>query len=408
MKIGLLHFAAPPVVGGVESVLAHQAGMIADAGHQVCVIAAQGQVWRDDIELFLIPLVGSRHPQILEVKADLDRGHIPPLFETTVNAIVLQLQVITHGLDIIIAHNVCSLNKNLALTAALYRLNNSPAFPRLILWHHDLAWTTDRYRSELHEGFPWDLLRTDWPAVTQVVVSSFRQAELADLMRIPLSRVHVIPNGVEIASFLKLEPQTVSWIKELGLLKTAPLLLLPVRITPRKNLEMALHILAQLRTYFPLACMLVTGPLGAHNPANQAYFSGLLKIRLELDLLGSAYFLAEFGDDYLPDAIIADFYRLADAVLLPSKEEGFGIPLIEAALSHRPVFCTDLVPLQALGLTDAQYFSVDDDPLTVATRIFQYLDSDPVYRIAVRTRQQYTWERIYQEKIAPLFMNNSD
>ena len=63
------------------------------------------------------------------------------------------------GCDVLIAHNVASLQKNLALTAALHEAYKMPGFPTLILWHHDLAWTTPRYRDELHEGYPWDLLR---------------------------------------------------------------------------------------------------------------------------------------------------------------------------------------------------------------------------------------------------------
>lgn len=408
LKIGLLHYAAPPVVGGVESVLAHQAQLMAEAGHAVRVIAAQGQAWRDDVEFVPLPLGGSRNPRILEIKAELDQGRIPALFNIIVDELIFQLQTVTRDLDFLILHNVCSLNKNLPLTAALHRLNTTPGFPRLILWHHDLAWTTDRYRGELHDGYPWDLLRTDWPAVRQVVVSSLRQVELSELMRIPRDRVRVVPNGVDIEEFLKLGSQTVAGIKQLDLFKFAPLLLLPVRITPRKNLEMALRILANLRDYYPQAGMLVTGPLGAHNPANEAYLAQLLQIRQELTLVGSAHFLAELSEEYLPDDVIADYYRIADAVILPSREEGFGIPLIEAALCRCPVFCTNLAPLKALGGADIEYFSVEDDPLIVAERIARYLDSSPVYRFAVRTRQHNIWERIYVEKIAPLFAANQE
>lgn len=39
MNIVLVHYSAPPVVGGVESVLAHQARLMADAGHTVKIIA---------------------------------------------------------------------------------------------------------------------------------------------------------------------------------------------------------------------------------------------------------------------------------------------------------------------------------------------------------------------------------
>ena len=406
MNIALLHYSSPPIVGGVESVLAHHAHFMVEAGHKVRVIAARGETWDENIELVHVPLVGSLHPDILATKIDLNAGNIPPEFETLVGELTVQLQAAAQDMDVLIAHNVCSLNKNLVLTAALHRLNGSPRFPRLILWHHDLAWTTSRYRRELHDGYPWDLLRTDLPGATQVVVSLLRQTELSGLLGVPLERIHVVPNGVDIEAFLKLEPQTTDWMAQLDLLDHAPLLLLPVRITPRKNLEMALHILAYLHKDFPQAAMLVTGPLGAHNPANANYFSSLLKLRAQLNLDSSMYFLTELGDSYLPDSLVADFYRLADALLLPSREEGFGIPLIEAALSHRPVFCTNLAPLQALGLDDAHYFSPDDDPQHVAALITQCLQNDPVFRFATRTRQHYTWERIYKEKIEPLLIND--
>ncbi len=402
MNIALLHYSSPPIVGGVEGVLSHQARLLSESGHTVRVIAGRGEAWLPGIEFIQVPLAGSRHPEILAAKVQLDRGRVPPGFEALVAQLVQQVGEAAKGMQVLIAHNVCSLNKNLALTAALQILSSTPGFPRLILWHHDLAWTTQRYRSELHDGYPWDLLRTDWPTVSQVVVSDLRQAELTELMGLPPERAQVIPNGVDIAAFLKLEGQTVAWLKQLHLLAAAPLLLLPVRITPRKNLEMALHILAQLRVDFPQAAMLVTGPLGAHNPANQEYLAQLLVLRSRLGLDGCAHFLAELSDVYLPDAIIADFYRLADALLLPSLEEGFGIPLIEAALSHRPVFCTDLAPLRALALDDASYFSPHDDPRRVAGCIAETLKASPVFRFALRTRQHYTWEGIYAEKIAPL------
>ena len=402
MKVALLHYSSPPVVGGVESVLSHQARLLIDAGHGVRVITGHGTAWLPGLEFFMLPLAGSRQPEILAAKADLDHGRIPNNFYDLVGQLVQQLAQAVSGVDVLIAHNVCSLNKNLVLTAALKILSDSPGFPRLILWHHDLAWTTPRYRSELYDGYPWDLLRSDWPTATQVVVSELRQSELIDLMGLAPDRAQVIPNGVDIVSFLKLEAQSEAWVKQLNLLNAAPLLLLPVRITPRKNLEMALHILAQLRVNFPQAAMLVTGPLGAHNPANEAYLARLLVLRSRLGLESCAHFLAELSLENLPDAVISDFYRLADALLLPSLEEGFGIPLIEAALSQRPVFCTDLAPLRALALNDASYFNLQDDPRRVADCISETLKASPVFRFALRTRQSYTWEGIFTEKIAPL------
>ena len=62
--------------------------------------------------------------------------------------------VCVSGAEVLVAHNVCSLNKNLPLTAALWELcGEGRGFPRLIRWHHDLAWTT-----HAHPTFPEAML----------------------------------------------------------------------------------------------------------------------------------------------------------------------------------------------------------------------------------------------------------
>jgi len=402
MQIDLLHYAAPPVVGGVESVIAHHARLMADAGHIVRILAGRGGQFDERIPVVSLPLVDSRHPQIEAVKGMLDQGLLPPEFERLVSQIHATLSQACVGTHILIAHNVCSLNKNLALTAALNRLLQSPKSPRLILWHHDLAWTTPRYRAELYEGYPWDLLRRDWPGATQVVISEHRQRELAQLLGVALEHIRVIPNGLDVRRFLKLEEQTVALIERLDLLSSAPLLLLPVRITPRKNIELALRVLACLRIELPEARLVVTGPLGPHNPANRLYFDRLLGLRAELGLTGAAHFLAEHSSTYLPDAVIADFYRLADGLLLPSREEGFGLPILEAGLSGMPIFCADIPALRELGGEQRRYFSPDADPQQVASMIAQALAQEKNLRLRWRVRREFTWERIFQAHIAPL------
>jgi len=212
----------------------------------------------------------------------------------------------------------------------------------------------------------------------------------------------VIPNGVDAARFYKLERQTIELLDKTKLLDAGPLLLLPVRVTPRKNIELVLHILAQLHKQFPNAAMVVTGPLGPHNASNREYFDELLKLRAHLNLQGSAHFLVELADSYLPDEVIADFYRIADALILPSREEGFGIPLIEAAFSHLPVFCADIPPLRELGLGDAVFFSPDENPAILANGIADHFHSSAAARLTLRCRLNFRWEAVYRQHISPL------
>ncbi len=402
VKIALIHYAAPPVVGGVESVLAQQARLMARAGHEVAVIVGRGEAEATGAPVLCLPKLDSRHPEVLAVKAALDSGSVPAGFAPLREEILAALRPALAGVEVVIAHNVCSLNKNLALTAALHSLSQEPDAPAFILWHHDLAWTTPRYRPELHAGYPWGLLRMDLPGAQQVAVSEARRQELAALLGIPPGRIAVAPNGVASGPLLKLEDQTQALLERMGLAEAEPLLLLPARLTPRKNIELALRVLAELRRDAPKAALVVTGPEGPHNPANAGYRARLLALRDELGLRGAAHFAAEYEPEPLPDAVVADFLRLADALILPSREEGFGIPLIEAALTRLPVFCADIAPLRELGGEDVTYFALEAEPAAIARTIAARLRADPVYRFAVRARQRYTWDRIYAENIAPL------
>jgi len=402
MKIALLHYSSPPIVGGVESVLAHHARLLANDGHEVTILAGRGENYDQRIPVQILPRLDSRHAEVMEVKSDLDEGKLTPAFNILLEKIKSELMTELNGCDNLIAHNVASLNKNLALTAALYELNGTPNFPRIILWHHDLAWTTPRYREELHDGYPWDLLRSNWKNVSQVVVSELRRQELAKLINISNDSIRVIPNGVDLNSFYKFEERTTQLVEQLNLINADPLFLLPVRLTPRKNIEHALHILAELRKQYPNAVLLVTGPEGPHNPTNITYKENLFKLRDALKLQGSVHFLAETSSEFLPDAVIADFYRLADALLFPSLEEGFGIPIIEAAFSHIPVFSTDIPVLRELGGNDISYFNPDEAPDYVAKQIIKRLESETTSRWSRRAKHAYTWEQIYSLHIAPL------
>jgi glycosyltransferase involved in cell wall biosynthesis len=191
-------------------------------------------------------------------------------------------------------------------------------------------------------------------------------------------------------------------VNRLDLLNASPLLLLPIRITPRKNIELALRVCAKLLPHFPDTKLVVTGPLGPHNPANVNYMELLTSLRTELGLEGVVHFLAELTDEYIPDEVISDFYHLADALFMPSREEGFGIPILEAGLAGLPIFCSDIPPLRSLGGSNATYFSPDADPVLLANRIVNHLAFDSVFRLRTRVRREFSWEGIYARQIEPL------
>ncbi len=402
MYVGIMHYAAPPVVGGVESVILSHAQCISSAGHSVRIFAGRGETIDARYPVDILPLLDSRHPRVLNTKASLDNGVVPDDFEPLVSQIEHDLDRALTGVDVLIVHNVASLNKNLALTTALFNMSRKAESPRIILWHHDLAWTTPRYQPELYDGYPWDLLRTAWPGVTQVVVSEERRKEFSALTRLSPDAIHVIPAGIDLQSFLALNKQVHTLATQLNLYHAAPLLLTPVRVTKRKNLELAMETLAHLREHLPAAQLVITGPLGAHNPANVEYLKKLTSLRKMIGMEGCIHLMAEHVPDGLETESVAGFFRLADAMILPSREEGFGIPILEAGIAMKPIFCSDLPPLRALAGVWASYFDPDEKPGKIARMIAQTLTDSATYNLRIKIRNAFTWEAIYQTRIAPL------
>jgi glycosyltransferase involved in cell wall biosynthesis len=430
-RVAILHFAGPPTVGGVELTLLWHARLMADAGYAVRVIAGTGSPFDDRVEVVVAPELGSRHPDVLAVKRELDEGKVTPQFDALRDRIRSRLRDLLADVDILIAHNVFTLHKNLALTAALSNyLTNKPT--NTVGWHHDLAWTNPLYRDQLHDGEPWNLLRRPWPNVRHITVSESRRHELAALYRIELEMIAVVPPGVDPAEFFNWQPLTRAIVDRLNLLDADMILLLPARITRRKNIELAVRTLAELRQQTGLdARLIVTGPPGAHDPANAAYLQHLLALRRELDLNRSAHFLYELdvaqpttsarresvtpdpepsghtpdqSDTPLniPDSVIGDLYTLADALFFPSQQEGFGIPVLEAGLARLPVFCANLPSLHETGNRLAQYFDPEANPASVAAQIAAVLETDRPGLLRRRVRHHYTWPRIFRDRIIPL------
>lgn len=410
-RIAILHYAGPPVVGGVEQTIAYQARGLADLGYSVRVISGSGDVFDQRIETHIQPLFGSTHPDVLRVKKALDHGELPADFDTMRDQIAAALREVLADCDVCIAHNVHTLHKNIPLSAALAQLTDEDNC-RFIAWCHDLAWTNEQYRAEMHDGYPWDLLAAAWKNTQYVTVSEPRRTELAGLLGVSEDLITVVVPGVDPARFFSWTDTTTHLVNALHLLDADGILLLPARLTRRKNITLALHVLAALRQQSPRDFRLVvTGPPGPHNPTNPGYLGELLDLRRDLKLENAAHFAYACGTSsveplLLDDATLFNLYQLADALLFPSTQEGFGIPVLEAGLAGLPVFCADIPPLRHTGGDDAYYFDPQTTPPDdIAAQILKTLDAYPPYRLRVRVRQTYRWDSIIRSQLVPLIEN---
>ena len=106
---------------------------------------------------------------------------------------------------------------------------------------------------------------------------------------------------------------------------------------------------------------------------------------------------------YEPVASVADIYHGADAVILLSQYEGFGLPVLEAQQLGIPVICSDLPVLREVA-GDGAIFVSPDDPDAVAAAIHRLMTAPDHYRdMAERGRRnaaKFSWDQAAQQTVA--------
>jgi len=414
MRAVLLHYTAPPVTGGVEAVMQAHAAELAKAGVRTLVLAGRGdaQALPKGVELTLIERMDTQDMEILKAGAALQRGVTPANFFALVDDLTQRLRAALAPDDVVFVHNVFSKHFNLALTAALFNLMEAGAACRWVAWNHDLSWTSANSRPNLHEGHPWDLLRTRHARMIPVTVSKQRQAEMAELYGIPKQAVKVIYNGVDPQALLGFSPEGAALVERLDLFGGDLNLLMPVRVTQAKNIELALRVMAELVRRGLNPRLVVTGPPDPHDAGSMAYYEQLRSLRDTLELKQKMRFVYEMGvepgESLTIDArTVGELYRASDARFMPSHREGFGMPVLEAGLAGLAVFCTQAAPAgPELAGDEAIFFGANDSPESVAVCILEWMRQDPTTALRRRVRQEYTWKSIFERDMLPLLEGN--
>jgi asparagine synthase (glutamine-hydrolysing) len=137
---------------------------------------------------------------------------------------------------------------------------------------------------------------------------------------------HVLPNCVDLAAFGP-GPRSADLARSLGIDGDAPAIMTLGRMSELeryKGFDEVIDLLPRLVRQFPRLRYLACG-------------EGPDRARLEarVDELGLREHVVFAG--FVPESRKADFYRLADAYVMPSRGEGFGIVFLEAAACGVPL-----------------------------------------------------------------------
>ncbi len=404
MKIALVHYAYPPVVGGVEFVMEQHAALFARHGYGVKVVAGRGEAGRPGVVVEEVPELLPGHPRNAAVQSELEGVGPGPAFDALKAELEAKLAAALDGCDVVFVHNMMTMHFNLAATAALAALAAAGSRDtRFVSWVHDLAAVDPGYGlAERLPHPPWDLIARPPENFDHAIISAARQAQFCELMGVGPDACPVVPNGVRHIRLLRLTDNVRKLCRRHGILYQDIVMLQPTRILRRKNIEFGIRVLAELKRAGHRALYLVTGAPDPHNPATRDYGQELKALVVELGVEREFHFVSETFD--VTDDDLVGLYNASDLLFLPSRQEGFGLPLLEAGVFRMPVFCPRVEPMQSILKHNVNLFGLADEPADVAARVVRTLGNDTGYRARKEVVRNYSWDKLLADRIRPLFL----
>ena len=140
-----------------------------------------------------------------------------------------------------------------------------------------------------------------------------------------------------------------------------------------------------------------------HNPDTVKYHESLLQLREDLGVVDEFLFLHESFTVAKSDLI--GLYRVADVLFYPSKQEGFGLPVLEGALHGIPIFCADIEPMKSIAQNNITFFDLTIEPAALARSIIEHVAGSAAIQSRKGLIRDYSWTALYPNFIDPLLNN---
>jgi D-inositol-3-phosphate glycosyltransferase len=237
-------------------------------------------------------------------------------------------------------------------------------------------------------------------------------AQLMWLYQTEVEKVTVIPPGVDVGKFYPIPPDEAK--EYIGVPPCGRMLLFVGRIEPLKGLDVLIEAIGIIRQNDvfkenPFCLVIIGGETEGGVEQTNIEMSRIKSLSEQYGLRDLVTFLGKRSQDSLPY-----YYSAAEAVVVPSQYESFGMVALEAMACGKPVVASQIGGLAYLVQDGVTGFTVPvDDPMELADRITSLLQDpdlrDRMGKQAVLVAKDYAWDKI-ASKLIVLYddlLNNS-
>jgi len=228
-------------------------------------------------------------------------------------------------------------------------------------------------------------------------------AQLQWLYQADVRKITVIPPGVDMCHFYPIPKDEA--LEYIGFPPDEKTVLFVGRIEPLKGLDVLIQAVSLLHQHgflekYPFRLAVIGGDPDLDSPDVTNEMMRLHALREKHGLEDMISLLGRRSQDSLPY-----YYSAAEAVVVPSHYESFGMVALEAMACGTPVVASQVGGLAYLVQDGVTGYTVPvDDPQALADRISRLL-SDPALRgqmsgQAIVAARDYAWEKVAAKLIS--------
>ncbi len=224
-------------------------------------------------------------------------------------------------------------------------------------------------------------------------------AQLQWLYQADTRKIVIIPPGVDVSRFYPIPPDEAKEV--IGVPPCDRMLLYVGRIEPLKGVDTLIQAIKHLYEQDVCVCLAVIGGDPDSSPeAETREMARLKELREQAGLTDLVTFLGKRAQETLPY-----YYSAAEAVVVPSHYESFGMVALEAMACGAPVVASQVGGLAFLVQDGVTGFTVPvDEPAALAERLALLLNDralrDKLATQAAEVAHQYAWENIAERMLA--------
>ncbi len=218
-------------------------------------------------------------------------------------------------------------------------------------------------------------------------------AQLQWLYQADTRKVVIIPPGVDISRFYPIHPDEAKEV--IGVPPCDKTLLFVGRIEPLKGVDTLIQAICLMQDKRVYVCLVVIGgDVDSDTDSPNDEMERLKAMREQAGLQDLVTFLGKRSQDTLPY-----YYSAAEAVVVPSHYESFGMVALEAMACGTPVVASQVGGLAFLVRDGVTGYTVPvDEPQALADRLTALVQDSALRRKlgeqALQEARQYAWENI--------------